>query len=85
MTLLQDRCAEFITTYQDPKLQPDAIHGKIKYMIEMQRVANRESKLILISLDDVRDFFSAARDSGFIDRVLHNTARYVDLFSQVID
>ena len=39
----------------------------------------------MIELDDIREFFSAARDSNFIDRVLHNTARYVDLFAQVID
>jgi|LauGreDrversion4_2_1035121.scaffolds.fasta_scaffold204590_1 hypothetical protein len=36
-------------------------------------------------MDDVRDFFSAARDSSFVDRISHNTARYVELFSQVID
>lgn len=39
----------------------------------------------MIELDDIREFFCAARDSSFIDRVLHNTQRYVDLFSQVVD
>lgn len=36
-------------------------------------------------MDDVREFFSAARDSAFVDRIQSNTARYVELFSQVID
>ncbi len=36
-------------------------------------------------MDDVKDFFSAARDSSFVDRIQHNTSRYVELFSQVID
>jgi hypothetical protein len=36
-------------------------------------------------MDDVREFFSAARDSAFVDRISTNTARYVELFSQVID
>lgn len=36
-------------------------------------------------MDDVREFFSAARDSSFVDRISRNTARYVELFSQVID
>ena len=36
-------------------------------------------------MDDVREFFSAARDSTFVDRISRNTARYVELFSQVID
>lgn len=29
------RCTDFMTTYTDPKLKSDAIHGKCKYMIEM--------------------------------------------------
>jgi hypothetical protein len=36
-------------------------------------------------MDDIKEFFSAARDSAFCDRVVVNTARYIDLFSQVID
>jgi hypothetical protein len=75
------RCLDFITTFQDPKLKPDSIHGKLKYMIELQRVANRESTVINIELDDIKEFFSAARDASFVDRTLLNTARYVDLFS----
>jgi hypothetical protein len=50
-------------------------------MIELQRVANKESVVINIELDDIKDFFSAARDASFVDRTLLNTARYVDLFS----
>ena len=38
-----------------------------------------------IELDDIKEFFSAARDGHFIDRVLQNTQRYIDLFSQVVD
>jgi hypothetical protein len=41
--------------------------------------------MIEIEIDDIKDFFSAARDSAFVDRVLINTSRYVDIFSQVID
>lgn len=38
-----------------------------------------------IEIDDIKEFFSAARDSNFNERVQINTARYVDLFSQVVD
>ena len=48
-------------------------------------MANRESQVIEIDIDDIKSFFSAARDSNFVDRVLTNTCRYIDLFSQVID
>jgi hypothetical protein len=36
-------------------------------------------------MDDVKEFFSAARDSSFVDRIQMNTNRYVELFSQIID
>lgn len=75
------RCVDFITTFQDPKLKADSIHGKLKYMIELQKIANKESVVINIELDDIKDFFSAARDSHFVDRAVINTTRYVNLFS----
>ena len=36
-------------------------------------------------MDDLREFFSANKDQGFIDRVRSNTQRYIKLFSSVID
>lgn len=48
-------------------------------------MANRESKLVEVELDDLRDHFSAARDGSFLDRVLKNTVRYVELFSLTCD
>jgi hypothetical protein len=29
------RCNDFITTFADPRMQADAIHGKLKYMAQM--------------------------------------------------
>jgi DNA replication licensing factor MCM7 len=74
------RCAEFITTFQDPRLK-DPIHGKLKYMAQLQQVANRQAKVVQIEIDDVKEFFSAARDSHFCDRMRINTSRYIDLFA----
>lgn len=28
-----DKCSEFISTFQDPSLKADPIHGKLKYLI----------------------------------------------------
>jgi hypothetical protein len=50
-----------------------------------QRVANKESKILEVELDDIREHFSAARDSSFIDRVMANTLRYVELMAVVCD
>jgi hypothetical protein len=40
---------------------------------------------VQIEIEDLKDFFSAARDSSFVQRVLINTARYIELFGNVID
>jgi len=81
----KSRCIDFITTFQDPRLPEDPIHSKLKYQILMQRVANKESKLIGVDLEDIKEFFSATKDLGFVERLLSNTARYVSLIAQVID
>ena len=78
------RCSEFITTFQDPRLK-DPVHGKLKYMIELQKVANRQSKVIQLELDDIKEYFNAARDSKFCERLRVNTTRHIELFAQVID
>jgi len=51
----------------------------------MQKVANKESKLIQIAMDDIKEFFSSASNAGFVERVRTNAARYVQLFYEVID
>jgi len=38
------KCTEFITTFQDPSIprsKEDPIHGKLKYMTKLQKVANK--------------------------------------------
>jgi hypothetical protein len=53
------KCADFITTFEDPRLNVDSLHGKLKYMRLLQSVANRDTKLIEIEMDDIRDHFSS--------------------------
>ena len=54
-------------------------------MIQLQRVANKQSEVIDIEMDDLKEFFDTVADIGFIDRVEKNTTRYIKLFSEVID
>lgn len=54
-------------------------------MRQMQAVANKDSKVLEIEVDDIKDFFTAAKDQGFVERVLINTSRYVDLLSKTVD
>ena len=43
------------------------------------------SNIIEIELGDLEEFFDSIRDHGFVERIRINTARYVNLFSGVID
>lgn len=77
------KCLDFISTFEDPRLTPDATHGKLKYQIQMQNVANYQQKAIRIELGDLEEHFRG--DPAFVQRVKVNTKRYVSLFSDVID
>lgn len=48
-------------------------------------MANKERKLLELEIDDVKDFFSANRDHGFIERIMKNAATYCKIFNEVID
>ena len=50
-----------------------------------QKIANKESKVLEIDIDDLQSFFSTSRDSHLKHRVIINTARYIDLFGSVCD
>jgi len=54
-------------------------------MTQLQKVANRENLQIEIELEDLKEFFDSARDHGFVERIRTNTARYMAIFSEVID
>ena len=57
----------------------------MKYMAMLQKIANRQEKLIEISLSDLQYFFSSSRDVNFVERIRANTSRYISEFSKVID
>lgn len=48
-------------------------------------MANKEQRILEIEIDDIKDFFSANRDHGFVERVIRNASTYVKMFCEVID
>jgi len=50
-------CMDFIAHFEDKSLPTDSIHGKLKYMSMLQKVANREQRVIEIHTEDVDEFF----------------------------
>lgn len=64
-------------------MNDDATHGKLKYKVKMQRVANFESEVIQIELGDLEEHFRG--DPSFVNRIKINTKRYISLFGDVIE
>lgn len=81
----KQKCYEFLSGFQDPAMDADPIHHKLKYMVAMQRLANREAKTIDIEVEDLEAHFDNPKERHFVQRVQQNTNRYVHLLAQVID
>lgn len=65
---------DFLSNYNE--------NGSFKYMEQLQEIANRTSKVLAISLDDIQ---SHKRDEAFLDAIISNTARFIHLFEEVAD
>lgn len=77
--IIIDKCRDFISQYEDSTIrndQADPIHGKHKYMIKLQSIANRSMKIIEIDMSDLSEHFSQTRDSAFVERIRTNSVRY---------
>lgn len=80
------------STSQDVEMDRiDEFYTRAKYMDMLQKVSNRELDTILIELDDAKEFFEQ-RDmeentttSKILTEILQNTARYIEIFSQISD
>lgn len=69
------RCATFLSTFRDQE-------GSLKYMDQLQQVANRELKEVTVDLSDLD---SAGVGSEFVGLVETNTVRYHKHFCTAID
>ncbi|KAJ2986918.1 hypothetical protein NUW54_g9578 [Trametes sanguinea] len=55
----------------------------IKYMNQLQRIANREQEMLVIDLEDISEHERTVAE--LVSRIRKNARRYVSLFSDVID
>ncbi|KAF6764049.1 minichromosome maintenance protein mcm7p [Ephemerocybe angulata] len=55
----------------------------LKYMAQLQRIANREEQMITIDLEDI--YTHEDTTSELVNRIENNSHRYVKLFSEVVD
>ncbi|KAL7275382.1 DNA replication licensing factor MCM7 [Rhizina undulata] len=67
---------------QQPQEEP-----KLKYMVQLQEIANREKDSIVVDLDDLAEFEGTLNDEplNLVSSVLKNAAHYIEIFSRAID
>lgn len=78
-TILKD----FLLNFKDPNIQNDLIHGKNKYMVQLQKIANHQSKILEIHLNDIETFVE--KDFVVYHSLLRNTKRYIRILYEVVD
>ncbi|KAG2494157.1 hypothetical protein HYH03_007792 [Edaphochlamys debaryana] len=69
-------------------VDPDNEDKSMKYMAQLQEIANRKSKVLSISLDDVDAFFSSQVDTpqpNFVAEVERNSRTYQKLWAEAAD
>ncbi|KJE89885.1 DNA replication licensing ATPase [Capsaspora owczarzaki ATCC 30864] len=72
----EEICRAFISDFTSNDQGVD----KFKYMAQLQQIADRQQKLLIIDLEDVSTF-----DADFATRIESNTARYLKIFAETID
>ncbi|PIL24322.1 hypothetical protein GSI_14075 [Ganoderma sinense ZZ0214-1] len=55
----------------------------LKYMQQLQRIANREQEMLVIDLEDISEHERTVAE--LVSRIRRNARRYISLFSEVID
>lgn len=79
------RCEEFISQFTYQTDDPHPIHGSSYYMAQLQEVADRTRKQILVNFEDLESFFSSTEDVGFLSGAEHNTKRYESILKEAVD
>ena len=80
------RLTEFLCQFEDKSmLDTDRVHGQSKYLIELQRVANNETKVIEILMEDLEHYFGSSNEDHLVDLIKKNVSRYNSLFMEAVD
>lgn len=76
---------EFLSQFEDQYIPEDPVHGRKKYLIQLQRIPNGQSNIIEIHLEDLEEFFHSESEEVLLDHIKRNTLRYVSLLSDAAD
>ena len=78
----------FLKEFKSNDDEVDKKYGKKKYMILMQKIANRELTILEIYTEDLESYFTSqnkADDLALLDCIFNNTKTYINLFKDAVD
>ena len=78
----------FLREFKSNDDEVDKKYGKKKYMILMQKIANRELTILEIYTEDLESYFTSqnkADDLALLDCIFNNTKTYINLFKDAVD
>ena len=78
----------FLKEFKSNDEEMDKKYGKKKYMIQMQKIANRELSILEIYTEDLEAYFTnqnKQEDLILLDCILNNTKTYINLFKESVD
>ena len=74
---------DFLQNYSDKTIEKDKIHDKHKYMINLQKISNRQSKVLEIHFDDLESFLE--KEFIIYQYLQRNTKRYLKILYEIVD
>jgi len=78
----------FLKEFKSNDDEVDKKYGKKKYMILMQKIANRELTILEIYTEDLESYFTSQNksdDLALLDCIFNNTKTYINLFKDAVD
>ena len=78
----------FLREFKSNDDEVDKKYGKKKYMILMQKIANRELSILEIYTEDLESYFTSQNksdDLALLDCIFNNTKTYINLFKDAVD
>ena len=82
--LQKSKLNEFFTQFTDKNIRhEDNIHGKKKYMIELQKIANQAIKTLEVHIEDLEYYLSS--DPALFESIKSNTKRYLNFLYDIVD
>ena len=78
----------FLKEFKSNDDEIDKKYGKKKYMILMQKIANRELSILEIYTEDLESYFTSqnrTEDLALLDCIFNNTKTYINLFKEAVD